>query len=359
MASDPDRSIAQQRRLLRAFAAAPDWVLHWINGGPKTIAGRVLDPRLRMVERLNGAQKASSVPVVEEARAATEAMHRLLAPERERGILADEVVIAGPTGEPLRLRCYRRTPNDEPRVCIVYAHFGGGVVGSIDTCDWFCSLLALRTGALVASVDYRLAPKHRFPAGYEDVLAAYRWARAPRQAGTFAKVAVAGDSIGGTFAAAIVADTARRGERPPDLQVLIYPALDLVTRRPSQELFARSFPLDGATADWFMAQYLPAEQDLRDLRISPGLFPTLGASAPAIIAGAGHDILIDQAIAYATDLARVGAPVSLLRFDSLCHGFSAMAALAPSARRACDEIVDAVHFALRTSEAIEEKLDAR
>lgn len=332
--------IAVHRFFVAALYHSPDWVLHALNKGRKTIAGRTLDPRIRLIERaVTASQAGAAAPSVEESRAATRSLHVLFAPARESGVDVSEDVIQQSAGRSLRVRIYRCPNRRPPESCIVYAHFGGGVVGSLDTCDWFCSLLAKRTGADVVSVDYRLAPEHRFPAGIDDVLCAYRWARSSGMGGAgYRVVAIAGDSIGGAFAAAVAVVCARQGGRRPDLQLLIYPALDFTRWYTSQELFEASFPLDGATAAWFREHYLPAEVDVGEPRLSPGLYASDGAGTTALIVVAGHDVLADQATVYADALRHVGGRLEVMQFDSLCHGFTTMARLAPAAREACERI---------------------
>lgn len=325
---------------MQSVACAPRWLVRALNGGAKVIAGRELDPKLRLVERMAQSTAAPSQPNLREARAATDVMHQLFAPRREAEVATEDMHVHA-DGRTILVRCYQSAQPRTPDACLIYAHFGGGVVGSLETCDWFCSLLAKVSGVAVVSVDYRLAPEHRFPCGFDDVLAAYLWARQRRVGGrnAYRWVGVAGDSIGGTFAAAIAIICSQRNLPLPDYQLLIYPSLDMTgADYPSRELFRDSFPLDGGTANWFIDQYLPPDADLADARLSPGRHAAHGASTPALVVAAGHDILRDEARAYAHALQLAGGKVELLDFAGLCHGFTALASVSRDAKSACQRI---------------------
>ena len=144
---------------------------------------------------------------------------------------------------------------------MVFAHFGGGVIGDLDTCEVFCGDPGQGRRGPVLSVDYRLAPEDRFPAGLDDMLAAYRWARdnAARFGAPAGKAAVGGDSMGGNFAAVICQEMRRRGEPQPALQLLIYPALDVASETQSMTTYADAWPLSRDTMEWFMGHYLGPE----------------------------------------------------------------------------------------------------
>jgi len=221
----------------------------------------------------------------------------------------EALTVPGGEGDrPARLYRPSRPLPDVP--ILVFAHMGGGVIGDLDTTEAFCGRLAETLRGPVLSVDYRLAPEHRFPAGYEDVLAAFRWAR--DKAGALGappgRAAIGGDSMGGLFAAALAQEMRRIGEPGPDLQLLVYPCVDLASETPSMTAFADAFPLDRATMDWFVGHYLPPGADPADPRNAPGRTGDLSGLAPAVIATAGFDPLVDQGEAYARRLAAAGVP---------------------------------------------------
>jgi acetyl esterase/lipase len=222
----------------------------------------------------------------------------------------------------------------------VFAHFGGGVIGDLDTCEVFCSILAKIVRCPVLSVDYRLAPEHRFPAGLDDVMAAYRWAigNGDRFGAPTGVAAVGGDSMGGNLAAVVCQELKRLGERQPAMQLLIYPALDVAGDGPAMSTYADAWPLSRATMEWFMGQYMGAEDSPGDLRLSPARAHDLRSLAPAVVATAGFDPLLDQGETYARALADAGVGTFYRRYDNLAHAFTAMTGVVPAADAACREI---------------------
>lgn len=213
---------------------------------------------------------------------------------------------------------------------IVYLHGGGGVIGSIRSSEPVTRLLAAQTGCRVASVGYRLGPEDRHPAAIDDACAA--WDAIAARAGSGARLAVAGDSFGGFLAAHV--DRAAR--RRPDLQVLIYPIVDLTLTSPAIDRFADGFLLTKSIMHWFRAGYLRPEDDRR--APSPQFWPTLRGAAPAIVATAGFDPLVDEGDAYAARLRADGVPVIHRRYPSLVHGFLSLAGAVTAARAAVDEL---------------------
>jgi acetyl esterase/lipase len=210
-----------------------------------------------------------------------------------------------------------------------------------------CGSIARESGAPVLSVDYRLAPEHKFPAGLEDARAAYLWAheKASRYGAPAGKVAVGGDSMGGNFAAVIAQEM--RPTHPAALQLLIYPGLDFVSDAPSMHDFADAFPLTAETVQFFLAHYLPAGADPAQPRLSPGRLQHLGGLPPALIYAAGFDMLLDQGAAYAERLREAGVRVLYHCFESLPHGFVAFPAAAPAAENALQRIARETALALK------------
>jgi acetyl esterase len=227
----------------------------------------------------------------------------------------------------------------------VFFHGGGWVIGSVATYDPDCARLAARTGAIVLSVEYRLAPEHRFPAAVDDAVAAMRWAHAnaARLGIDPARIAVAGDSAGGNLAA-VVAQELRGRPEAPALQLLIYPATDAHADIPEKR---QPIPgmLQPADLEWFEGHYLRSAEDRRDPRFSPNLTADLTGLPPAIVALAEFDPLYPEGLAYTQRLQAAGVPVELLSFSGLIHGFLAFAALLPSCRTAEEEL----HTRLRTA----------
>ena len=272
---------------------------------------------------------------------------------REPGVRCEDLTMEGPGGL-LPLRLYRPERQDPTLPLIVFAHFGGGVIGDLETCDAFCSILAKDVRTAVLSVDYRLAPEHKFPAGLDDVLAAYRWGR--DNAGRFGtapdRAVIGGDSMGGNFAAVIPHELKRLGETQPDLQLLIYPAVDVASETASMTVFGDSYPLSRDVMEWFMAHYMAADTDPTDQRLSPIKAESFEGLAPAVIATAGFDPLVDQGGAYAKVLREAGISVTYRCYDSLAHGFTAFTGALPAADAACREIAALVQKALHEKSAL-------
>ncbi|MBO2447531.1 alpha/beta hydrolase [Actinomadura barringtoniae] len=235
-----------------------------------------------------------------------------------------DLAVAG-AGGPIRVRLYR--PPAAPGVAppaLIYLHGGGWVLGGLDHVDVGCRELAARVGCVVLSVDYRLAPEHRFPAAVEDAWAVT--AAAVRDAARFGvdpgAVAVAGDSAGGNLAAVVALLARDRGLHLAH-QLLIYPVTDTAMNTPSHRAFATGYGLDGEGLGRFMKLYR-GSADPADPRIAPLRAPVLSGLAPATVITAEYDILRDEGEAYARRLAEAGVEVELRRFEGMVHSFFLM-----------------------------------
>jgi acetyl esterase/lipase len=327
----------------------PAPILRALAGGAVAyVGGRTLDPRLQYL-----ASQARGAPPLgdftpEQARAGTAAMLVPLAGVREKGIEVEALTVPGADG-PIAARAYRGPEQDPAAPLMVYGHFGGGVIGDLDTCDAFCSILAKVALCPVLSVDYRLAPEHRFPAALGDMLAAFRWGRenSARFGAPAGAAAIGGDSMGGNFAAVIAQEMKRLGEPGPAVQLLIYPALDVAAEGGSMTTYADAWPLSRATMEWFMGQYMGLGDTPGDPRLSPMRAPDLTGLAPAVIATAGFDPLLDQGEAYARRLRDAGVATTYRRYDALAHAFTAFTGVVPAADAACREIALLVGAAMK------------
>jgi acetyl esterase len=229
-----------------------------------------------------------------------------------------------PAGE-VPVRVYQ--PSAAPHhPVLVYCHGGAFFLGSLNTHDAIARELANATQCTVVSVGYRLAPEHAFPAGLEDCYAVVRWiaAHGGELGWDGQTLAVAGDSAGGTFAAAVAAKAHDDGLRCITHQVLFYPSLDLdfdAERHASLTTNAVGYGLETAMLKPFNAFYLGSGADPADPLVSPLKREDLRGLPPAFIVTAEHDPLRDEAEQYGQRLAEAGVPVTVRRYDGAGHGF--------------------------------------
>jgi acetyl esterase/lipase len=260
------------------------------------------------------------------------------------GVTTTERTIPGVVG-PLTVRVHAPVVRPGPRPLIVHLHGGGWVLGSTEGYDPLCTGLAHDLGAVVVSVDYRMAPEDPAPAATEDAIAATAWlAEHASEVGADADapVAVIGDSAGGNLAA-LVASAARAGVVPPlAAQVLIYPATDLPRSSPSMARLTDEPLLSRDDIDRFVSLYLGAGSDREvaadDPRVSPAFVEDLSGVSPAVVITAEHDPLIDEGVAYATRLADAGVEVRHTTYVGVPHGFLSVPGVCPPAAQAVAEI---------------------
>jgi acetyl esterase len=223
---------------------------------------------------------------------------------------------------------------------LVFFHGGGWVIGDLDSHDVVCRKLADEGQLMVISVDYRLAPEHKFPAAVDDAVAATKWiAENAKQLGIDAtRLLVGGDSAGGNLAA-VVAISARDGNGPDIAgQVLIYPATESARTHPSHSEPETSILLTHSVTRWFYDQYLASAADVHDWRASPARAKTLIGLPPAYVLTAGADPLRDEGDEYAARLKQAGVAVTYRHFPGQFHGFFTMGKLLQQANVAASEI---------------------
>jgi acetyl esterase len=227
----------------------------------------------------------------------------------------------------------------EPAPALVYFHGGGFTVGSVDTHDALCRMFAHDAQCVVLSVDYRLAPEHKFPTAVNDAFDALAWlsANAALYGVDQARIAIGGDSAGGTLAT-VCAVLARDAGIPLALQLLIYPGASGHQQTDSHARLSDGFLLSGDTIQWFFGQYVRDADDRNDWRFAP-LDGTRGAPAfaglaPAWIATAEYDPLSDEGAAYADKLRAAGNVVTLQRYAGMIHEFFKMGGFVPEVAKA-------------------------
>jgi len=227
-------------------------------------------------------------------------------------------------------------PPDAGPHWLVWYHGGGGVIGSVAGSERVTRYIAEHTKCTVASVEYRLGPEDKHPAAIDDAIAA--WDALVPRVPKGGRVAVGGDSFGGFLSVHVERDTRMRGVRGPDLQVLVYPLVDMTLTQPSIDRFADGYLLTKGMMTYFRDHYLNSA-DERETG-SPWFWPddALDGAAPAIIHTAGFDPLLDEGNAWAERLAAAGASVRHHCHDSLVHGFLSLAGVVRAAHSAIDQL---------------------
>jgi acetyl esterase len=257
-------------------------------------------------------------------------------------------VMPGPAGD-LAYRLYSPADaTDQPLPGFVFFHGGGMVAGSIETHDPIAAALAQTTGCRLVSVDYRLAPEHKFPAAIEDAIAATRWVseQAAALGINAARLLVGGDAAGATLAAVVCQEMLRSGGPAIAAQILICPVLDFEDTSPSREAFAEDPLLDRLTLQADLADYLLQGADLADPRISPLRATKFAGLPPAIVHTAEFDPMRDEGNAYAGKLIAAGVTVDHVCHEGMIHNFHAIGAVLPQGRSVLHQIGEQVRRAI-------------
>ena len=286
-----------------------------------------LDPQ---VEELLGELAALGFPALEDCtpQQARENLSSRISEFSETGDIAfvrDGLVPAEelPGGLPaIAYREYR--PDGSPVLpALVYFHGGGWVLGDLDTHEGVCRALANAAGCVVFSVDYRLAPEHRYPAAADDCYGFTRWlAEHSEDKGVDAqRIAIGGDSAGGNLAAVVALMAKDAGLPAIRLQLLIYPVTDYCLDTPSYLENAEGYGLTREGMRWFWGHYLAREEEGAEAKASPIRAESLAGLPPAYVITAGFDPLRDEGDAYAAKLIEAGVPVELDRYEGMIHGF--------------------------------------
>jgi acetyl esterase len=260
----------------------------------------------------------------------------------------ENTTLPGPGGS-LPIRIYSPGgPDRGTAPGLIYFHGGGGIFGNLDTHDGLCRRLADGSGCRLISVDYRLAPEHKFPAAVEDAYAATAWIveHAPELGLDPRRIAIGGDSAGGNLTA-VVCQLARR-RRGPDLalQVLLCPILDIDAGTESRRTLTEGYFLTQPMIDWITKHYLPETFDRGDPRISPLRAADFGGLPPAHIHTAEFDPLRDEGQQYADRLRQAGVAVNYICHEGMIHHFYGMAGIVPYVRTAIASAAGAIRQAL-------------
>lgn len=242
--------------------------------------------------------------------------------------------------ENITLRLY--TPfGSGPFPILLFIHGGGWVIGNRDTHDSICRQLANHAGCLVASVDYHLAPEHKFPVPLEDCYCALQWVyeHASKIGGRKDRIAIGGDSAGGNISASITHLARDRGLPAVHFQLLIYPALNLSGfDTESHNAFQEGYGLTREDSIWFCMHYMNDEEDGKNPMVSPLLAENFKKLPPAHIVTAGYDILRDDGFQYAQKLQEAGVPATLKCYEHFIHGVFNMDGIVDAARESIVEM---------------------
>jgi acetyl esterase len=299
----------------------------------------MLDPKVQaMFDAAAGKWPAArSIPPHRLRELAARAARGMPAPDLPLASVKDDS-IPGPGGF-LPVRIYTPRGDGAPWPLIVFFHGGGWILGDLDSQDMIARGLAVAAGAMVISVDYRLAPEHRFPAAADDSLAALCWAASHAQAlgADPERMAVAGDSAGAVLSAGVCIQLRDAGKAVPSAQVLFYGGGFALEDTPSLQQFGSGAMLTKDDIEYYWSQYLNEPSELRDPRVAPGRAASHAGLPPAFVASAECDPVRDECERYGEVLAQAGVRVQVKRYAGMPHGFVSWTALVPAAQQAIDD----------------------
>lgn len=281
-----------------------------------------------LIDALTAAGGVFDKPDAMQMRAAYLKTNDLYSPEVPllRDVRDMKVPADGPDKPEIVVRVYRPEGAPDNAPGLVFLHGGGWILGDLETHDALCRILAVRSDAVVVSVDYRLAPEHRFPAAVDDSERAWRHIHSnPEVYGVDAsRLAMGGDSAGGNLTAAVCRRLRDAGSAMPILQLLIYPATDFTASGGSMDQNATGYVLTRERIASMGEIYLGDPANATHPDASPLLADDLSGLPPALVQVAGYDPLRDQGIAYARKLQAQGVDARLIEYPTVVHGFMRM-----------------------------------
>jgi acetyl esterase len=340
-----DTVTAVQANALTPLYALPATVRRRLAGAPVQIDGNTLDPDLQLLLKVENLLPRTTKTDAATARAHFRNLCKLIPGKPAELQRITDLTVRGAAGQ-LGARLY--VPRDAGRGLLVFFHGGGWVVGDLDTHDGLCRAIAADAGIRVLSVDYRLAPEAPAPTAAEDAIAAFTWAvdHAEDLDVDPGLVAVGGDSAGGNLAAVVTQQSVRRDLPRPALQVLLYPAVDLVARRPSRDLFSEGFILSEADIIWYRDHYTPDPTLRPDPIVSPLRAEDLTGLPPTYLTTAGFDPLRDEGLDYAEALKSAGNALTHVPHPTLTHGYANLLTVPGAIRQAHSHLTNHLKSAL-------------
>jgi acetyl esterase len=288
----------------------------------------MLDPQAQALMQLmidKGVPPVNSMTPVE-ARASYRSRRTFTQPDAPEVFkVEDKVVSYEGVNVPVRVYHPHAAQSQAALPGLVYLHGGGWTVGDLDTHDVLCRSLCLQADIVVVSVDYRMGPEHKFPAAYDDTVAAFNWtvAHAASLGIDASRIAIGGDSAGGNLSAA--ACLGLRGQAvQPAFQLLIYPATIMWQDTASYHANGKGYMLTQESIAYYTENYLRTREDAKDWRASPQLAQSHAGLAPAFVMTAGFDPLRDEGLMYANALSKAGVSAQYICFERQIHGFITM-----------------------------------
>ena len=285
----------------------------------------------------------------EEARASYRSRRAFTQPDAPEVFkVEDKLVSANGVSVPVRVYHPHAAQSHSTLPGLVYLHGGGWTIGDLDTHDVLCRSLCLQAGIVVVSVDYRMGPEHKFPAAYDDSVAAFNWtvAHAANLGIDASRIAIGGDSAGGNLAAA--ACLGLRGQSvQPAFQLLIYPATIMWQDTPSYHANGKGYMLTKESIAYYTENYLRNREDAKDWRASPQLADSHAGLPPAFVMTAGFDPLRDEGLMYANALTKAGVSSQYICFERQIHGFITMGRVMQEANTAVSLCASALKTHLR------------
>ncbi|MGY4691622.1 alpha/beta hydrolase [Salibacterium sp. K-3] len=306
----------------------------------------MLDPQVKkLLEQIeaSGAPRMETLSP-EQARIAFQDMNQTVEKQEPVGEVKNRTV-PGPNGN-IPIRVYI-PENTGPFPGLIFFHGGGWVTGDLDTHDNMCRAFTNLAECVVISVDYRLAPEHKFPTAVEDCYKTAQWVyEHPSEFNVSpSHLAVGGDSAGGNLAAVVSCLAKKRGTLKLVCQMLLYPATDFSFDTISYRENAEGYGLTKDNMKYFRYHYLRTLEDSKDPLASPNLIRELKNLPPAVIITAEYDPLRDEGEAYANQLKDAGVPVILQRYDGMIHGFIGMAEQLDQGQKALEQAANLLRSA--------------
>lgn len=234
-------------------------------------------------------------------------------------------------GREVPVRLFDTEKTDAPRPTLIYFHGGGYVIGGLDSHHGTCARLARFSGLRMLSVDYAMAPEHRWPDAQDEALALHHWlAEQGTSIGVDAdRLAYGGDSAGGNLTAILMQDLVAAKALVPRAQLLIYPSVDCTLQNPVYEKLKDAYVLDQQILHWFIDSYIPDKDQCTSPRASPLYSKHLTGQPPAYLLTCGHDPLRPDTEIYRDKLMAAGVDVTYRELRHQIHGFINIARVDP------------------------------